>query len=335
MKCNRIGLLGASSLVALVVSLLAASCGTRAPRVDTAKARVVQDTVILASSGATRLRPEYVREALENPASDERVHAAMQVALRDNSEQARRDLIRAVELKFIHDPETSTLDLLGPDLSKKYRNFDWHADDYPGGPEGPNEDLAVEMVNALRSDSVRPERRANSGHDPVVRRSEATEEVWEYMLNEWVEVPEQENWKLNRHARESFLVMRDQARREGVELIIRSGHRDPARAAASAARTGNPYAVASFSSHSLGLAIDFQMSHGDLKFPETSTRPMSGVIEMRKSPVHKWLFLRGDDFGWYPYMHEPWHWEYNPEGFRPIFWQGFPGGAPEPPSDTE
>jgi hypothetical protein len=39
--------------------------------------------------------------------------------------------------------------------------------------------------------------------------------------------------------------------------------------------------------------------------------------------------LRGEEFDWYPYQNEPWHWEYNPPGFREIFWADFPGGAPQ------
>jgi len=117
---------------------------------------------------------------------------------------------------------------------------------------------------------------------------------------------------------------------EGVDLVILSGHRNPATARRNAARAGNSNAVASFSSHSLGLAIDFEMSHrDDIEFKEITTRPMSELVRMRESPVHKWLVLRGDDFGWYPYQNEPWHWEYNPPGFHEIFWAEFPGGAPE------
>ena len=66
---------------------------------------------------------------------------------------------------------------------------------------------------------------------------------------------------LHRHARDSFVRMREQARAEGVDLVILSGHRFPQMAQANAARARNPNAVASFSSHSLGLAIDFEMSH--------------------------------------------------------------------------
>ena len=183
------------------------------------------------------------------------------------------------------------------------------------------------MVDVL--DLVRPERRANSTRDAVVLRQEATDAVWEYMTSQWVPVPGQERWMLNRHARDSFVRMREQAKAEGVDLVILSAHRRRQTAEANAARAGNPNAVASFSSHSLGLAIDFDMSHrDDIKFKGLSTRPMSELVRMRESPVHKWLLLRGEEFGWYPYQNEPWHWEFNPPGFREIFWADFPGGAP-------
>src|SRR6478672_6366042 len=41
------------------------------------------------------------------------------------------------------------------------------------------------------------------------------------------------------------------------------------------------------------------------------------------------MVLRGERFGWYPYGHEPWHWEYNPLGFRERF-----RSALEPPAAT-
>lgn len=293
------------------------------------EADLLGEAIRLTNSDFTRLRVDYVEAALEQPFSDEGVRDAWNAATEKPSGQAVRDLIRAVELQFIHDPAVSSLDLLEPEWAEYYRNFDWHFADYPGGPEGPNENLAREMVDRLRE--VFPERRANSGHDPVVTRNMATEEVWQYMEDEWVPIPDEENYMLNHHAMKSYVEMREQAAKEGVTLIVRSAHRSRARAEAAAARANNPMAVASFSTHSLGLAIDFQMSQGDLSFSEITTRPMSEVVRMRESPVHKWMFLRGAEFGWFPYMHEPWHWEYNPEGFRPIFWENFPGGDPGTP----
>ena len=288
---------------------------------------LIEATTKLVRTDASRLHPNYIWATLNNRDQDTNINAAFERALSQTNDESKLALLRALELKFIHDPKTSGLDVLGPELSKHFREFDWQENDFPGGPEGPNEQFADVMVDTL--DLVRPERRANTSRDAVVLRAEATESVWDYITNQWVSVPAQERWKLNRHALDSFVHMRKQAKAEGVDLIILSAHRNPQTAQRNAARSGNPNAVASFSSHSLGLAIDFKMSHGDLKLDETTTRPMAEVVRMRESPVHKWLLLRGEEFGWYPYQNEPWHWEYNPPGFREIYWADFPSGAPK------
>jgi hypothetical protein len=289
---------------------------------------LIKATVQLAETGASRLPTQYLLVTLKDPDQDAEINAAFEWALSQSNSESKQALLRATELKFIQDPKTSGLDILGPELSKHFRKFDWQEDDFPGGPEGPNEQFADVMVDTL--DLVRPERRANSTRDAVVSRAEATEAVWNYITNQWASVPGHERWKLNRHALDSFVRMREQAKAEGVDLIILSAHRNPLVAQANAARAGNPNAVASFSSHSLGLAIDFKLSHReDFTVREAVTRPMSEVVRMRESPVHKWLLLRGEEFGWYPYQNEPWHWEYNPPGFREIYWADFPGGAPE------
>ncbi len=288
---------------------------------------LIEATAALAQAPRiTHLPANYLLATLKNRERDTNINAAFEQALGQTNYESELALLRAIELKFINDPKTSGLDVLGPELSKYFREFDWQENDFPGGPEGTNEQFADVMVDAL--DLIRPERRANSTRDAVVLRAEATESAWDYITNQWVSVPDQERWKLNRHALESFVRMREQAKADGVDLIILSSHRSPQTAQRNAARSGNPNAVASFSSHSLGLAIDFKMSYGDWKVDETTTRPMAEVVRMRESPVHKWLFLRGEEFGWYPYQNEPWHWEYNPPGFREIYWADFPGGAP-------
>ncbi len=289
--------------------------------------QLIEATAALAGSGGSRLPANYIWATLRDRDQDTDINAAFELAFSQSNRETKLALLHTLELKFIHDPKTSGLDILGPELSKHFREFNWQEDDFPGGPEGPNEQFADVMVDTL--DLVRPERRANSTRDAVVLKAEATEPVWNYITNQWVAVPEQERWKLNRHALESFVHMRERAKAEGVDLFILSAHRNPLTAQRNATRVGNPNAVASFSSHSLGLAIDFRMSHGDLKLDETTTRPMAEVVRMRESPVHKWLLLRGEEFGWYPYQNEPWHWEYNPPGFREIYWADFPSGAPE------
>lgn len=282
----------------------------------------------LGRSEVTRLPADYIWATLASRDQSEAIRSAFDEAMADGGIDSTIALIRVLELNFIHDPNMSALDLLGPELSAHFRGFDWQYGDFPGGPEGPNEAYADVMVDVL--DLVCPERRANQSREGVVLREEATEAVWEYVLAGWVPVPGQERWKLNRHACDAFVRMREAAAADEVDLVILSGHRDPAKARANAARAGNPNAVASFSSHSLGLAVDFEMSHREaIRFKEVTTRPMAEVVRMRESPVHKWLVLYGHEYGWFPYQNEPWHWEYNPPGFYQVFWSEFPGGAPK------
>jgi D-alanyl-D-alanine dipeptidase len=337
MRCKQLVSVAGFSLLFLGCALGLIGCVTprsveitKVEHVNTpngdASMNLMEAMVKSARSGASRLPADYVWVTLKDREQDTNINAAFELALGQTNCECQLALLRALELKFIHDPKISGLDVLGPELSKHFRAFDWQENDFPGGPEGPNEQFADVMVDTL--DLVRPERRANSTRDAVVLRAEATEAAWNYITNQWASVPDQERWKLNRHALDSFVRMREQAKTEGVDLIILSAHRNPQTAQRNAARAGNENAVASFSSHSLGLAIDFKMSHGDLKLDETTTRPMSEVVRMRESAVHKWLLLRGEEFGWYPYQNEPWHWEYNPPGFREIYWADFPGGAP-------
>lgn len=197
-------------------------------------------------------------------------------------------------------------------------------------------------MSAQLSD-IRPQRRANTGDDAVVTRGEHTNRVERHINGNLVRIPafptpadgstppnQRAGHRLYRAAQESFVRMRAAALADGVPLIVVSSYRDPAVARRRAAAADNPAAVASFSSHSLGLAVDLQMSMSyedpsgqqqDLRFTETTTTPMQNVVDMRKSPVHKWIFLHGAEYGWFPYQNEPWHWEYNPEGFRQAFFR--------------
>ena len=81
--------------------------------------------------------------------------------------------------------------------------------------------------------------------------------------------------------------MQKAAARDGVDLRINNSWRSFATAQANAQRSGNPQAVAGFSSHTLGLAIDFNLSSGAQQYEETTTRPMQNVADMHQSPVHK------------------------------------------------
>ena len=115
--------------------------------------------------------------------------------------------------------------------------------------------------------------------------------------------------------------MRAAAQRDGVSLRLVSAARTPAQQKRLAGGNRNGAAVAQgVSAHNYGLAIDLAMSPGAATpLKEVTTRPFSNVMAMRSSPVHKWMFCFGREFGWYPYTNEPWHWEYNPEGLKARF----------------
>ena len=63
---------------------------------------------------------------------------------------------------------------------------------------------------------------------------------------------------------------------------------------------------------------------------EVSTA-MTNVRRMLTSPAYKWIFEHGADFGFYQYRREPWHWEYNPDGFREKFWAEAEAGLAHEP----
>ena len=229
-------------------------------------------------------------------------------------EELARRLLVAAERLFILDTQQSTLSLLEPAERDRYLIFAWDPRDFPGGPEGPNERRAESMFNALTR--LRPERRANQGDTAAVRANEFDEAMQRRLTAALVTIPGTRGLRLHRDASASFVQLRAAAAGEGVTLSIGNSYRPLARAQASAARAGNSLAVASFSSHTLGLAVDLEMSHSGVRFSEASTRPFQNLVDMYRSPVHKWMFLRGENHGWYPYRREPWHWEYNPPGFR-------------------
>ena len=115
--------------------------------------------------------------------------------------------------------------------------------------------------------------------------------------------------------------MRRAAARQGVELKVVSAGRTPSHQARLRQGNKNAHALAQgVSAHSYGLAIDLAMSPGAGRtFAEVTTRPFSNVLLMRAAPAHKWMVLFGEEFGFYPYTHEPWHWEYNPPGLSERF----------------
>lgn len=214
---------------------------------------------------------------------------------------------RAEKLAFIRDPKASTLDLLG-ERGAKWRAIAWGHEDYPGGGKGANEDEARALATALTE--LCPERRANTG--PFKLPYEAKK-----LVAKLKPVPGQEDKKLHEECIVALEKMRVAAKGDGITLTVLSAWRSEARQKELAKESGNPDAVAQgLSTHNYGLAIDFAMQPGcPSPILEITTRPFTNVQLMRSSPVHKWLFFFAREFGFHPYSHEPWHWEYNPPGF--------------------
>jgi hypothetical protein len=142
-----------------------------------------------------------------------------------------------------------------------------------------------------------------------------------------VPIPGEPNKRLHPEASVAFVRMREAAAKDGILIRLLPGPRTAWRSAADQAqvRKGqpNPYAAAAgIGAHMYGLAVDLALSVPSLQIKEANTRTpdkMANVVRMYRSPVYKWLALYGSRFGWFPYRREPWHWEYNPQGFKERF----------------
>lgn len=262
---------------------------------------------------------------------------------------------------FINNPEASTLDFLPKDMCLLYRNLQWDPYDYYGGKEGPNEKkLVPPMIAGLKK--VNPERRATveeggvpagtavlcvkcyraDPHIVIEKQGDSVKRtittgptgLWSWIQDQLIPVSGTGTGpvkQLNKYAAEKFLEMKKAAEDylgDGIKLEINpnpgNAFRSQKAADTGCARVGNNFAVACFpNSHNLGLAVDLKMSYPGHQYDETSTE-MQNVVDMRQSPVHKWLFLNAAKFGFYPYTHEPWHWEYNPPNFANTFFAGAP-----------
>lgn len=313
------------TLGALALGVVSALAASPPDNPATERELLVSRAQELAVRGGSLLRPAMVRGyVLQSRLLDgcaDRIGSAPAAARSARLGAEAAKLLKDAETQFVLDPNASTIDLIPEPDHTRFATFKWDPDDYPGGPVGPHEDVAIAMDAALST--IRPERRANSNQTAVVKESEYNDDVWKYIQLEERPVPGQPTFKLNRWALASFVAMREAAKKDGVDIVILSSNRLPTTAARNAARENNSFAVARFSAHILGLAMDIQLRDVALQVSETSTRPMSNVIAMRRSRAHKWVFLHGAAFGWYPYQHEPWHWEYNPPGFKARFWRNY------------
>jgi hypothetical protein len=128
---------------------------------------------------------------------------------------------------------------------------------------------------------------------------------------------------LHPDAVDAFVRMREAAAKDGVSVRLLSGCRTAWRTIeeqeALAKKNKDPAAVAQgIGAHVYGLAVDIRLGiPHELEVSEASTKAgMANIVRMYRSPVYKWLALYGAKHGWFPYRREPWHWEYNPPGFK-------------------
>ena len=216
---------------------------------------------------------------------------------------------------WILDLDRSAIELL-PDSKQRQRfleQIDWKHVEFPGnGPETPdnkvNWKLADELFSAIAV--VIPEHRV-----PFSIHYRDVDRVVSKVLGQQVH-------KLFPEARDAFVRMRGAAAADGVQLVITSAWRSRQKQATIREGQPNPNAVAKVSAHMYGLAVDLRMSVAGLPVKEANTRTpekMANLVSMYRSPVYKWMALHGREFGWYPYRREPWHWEYNPSGFKERF----------------
>jgi phosphatidylserine/phosphatidylglycerophosphate/cardiolipin synthase-like enzyme/outer membrane protein OmpA-like peptidoglycan-associated protein len=216
---------------------------------------------------------------------------------------------------WIRSTDRSAIELVADAALRRrlLQEIDWSREYFPGNLNAQNQRaagrLAEELFNTMAR--VTPERRVPRG----IRYHDVTSVV--------VGVPGQPDQKLYPAARDAFVRMRDAAAADGVRLEIISSWRSLARQQAARLRQTNPNAVApNISAHMYGLAVDLNMRVPGLALINISTRArdrMANMVRMYRSPNYKWLAIYGSRFGWFPYKREPWHWEYNPPGFKERF----------------
>ncbi len=215
--------------------------------------------------------------------------------------------------------------VLFPLKNKKTRMDVWYI-------KGAHQEDAEALFLALAR--VRPgggERRANAGEQAILTKKQFKKDPAafdEYIESQLADVKGQ-GVEMNKHAAAKFAEMKEAATAEGVTIKIGNAFRERKVAEASAAKRDNAQAVASYSSHSLGLAMDLNLRTRAMGTAKTTSTAMTNIVDLLRAPAYKWMFMRGAAFGFYQYRKEPWHWEYNPNGFRDTFWAEMPSLRPE------
>ncbi|MGH2465686.1 MAG: D-alanyl-D-alanine carboxypeptidase family protein [Candidatus Limnocylindrales bacterium] len=204
--------------------------------------------------------------------------------------------------------------------------------------KGVHQDDAQRLFNALMS--VRPgggERRANTSSTAILTKEQFKQDpaAYDEYIRQELDDVQTESVKMNKYAAVKYVEMKAAAKKEGVRLSIGNAFRDRKKAEARAAKADNSSAVASYSSHSLGLAMDLNLRVRGMAKAKEVTTAMTNITSLLVAPAYKWMFMRGASFNFYQYANEPWHWEYNPEGFREKFWADMPDLQPAPEAESK
>jgi hypothetical protein len=181
-------------------------------------------------------------------------------------------------------------------------------------PKGKSSAPFKKFLKAFYEELGYHERRINK--DITEHGGKKAYDIRGFLESQLVNVPGQDA-RLHAKASASFVEMHEAAAKDGVDLKILSSYRVPKNK-----QSDNPYAVASNSSHSYGLAMDLRLSvdadhtadNEKFKVSEITTGDANNLMKYYKSSVTKWMVMNGAKFNFYPYQNEPWHYEYNPEG---------------------
>jgi LAS superfamily LD-carboxypeptidase LdcB len=209
---------------------------------------------------------------------------------------------------------------------------------------GTHQAQAQQLLDALAR--VRPgggERRPNQGKTALLTSKQYKQDPAkydEYISSQLADVTSYgetdprrtgtQTHQLNKHAAGQFAKALAAAAAEDVHLSINNSFRTRAKAAAGAKRAGNAKAVAKYSAHSMGLAVDLNLWVAGLGKRGDVSTAMTNVVKLLSTPGYKWMYQHGAQFGFYQYRNEPWHWEYNPPGFADTFWAEAADLAPAP-----
>jgi hypothetical protein len=293
---------------------------------------LVPDEMILTRVGGNSL----ITMNIERLVSDVMFADPVQVdELIDSTESHIR---RAIELEFIKSPRHSLLELLGPGRKEYWESVDWGQGDFVGDG-GKHSGRAAAMFAEIAT--IRSERRPHRGDDRITDRTSISQSEWEHLLEPKTVSVLGTGVALNQGVRrihhprmmpepaQALQQMKTAAALDGIPLEAESIFRSSDEALRGAGGRNNSAAVAAMSSHLLGGTIDFTLGPSRLPFSvsqETSTSDMHRyVFEYYYSPVAKWLFLYSEEYGFHIFRNEPWHFEYNPEGYRERFQEHVPG----------